>query len=56
MFTLYKNGKALLNAKHWEDLVYFVEELKKCNNKKFVDRREFIVKSYNEVIYRWNRK
>ena len=56
MFTLYKNGKALLNAKHWEDLVSFVEELKKCNNKKFVDRREFIVKSYDEVIYRWNRK
>lgn len=56
MFTLYKNGKPLLNAKYWEDLVDFVEELKKCNNKKFVDRREFEVKSYNETIYFWSRR
>ena len=56
MFTLYKNNKPLLNAKYWEDLVEFVEELKKCNNKKFVDRREFTVKSFDEVIYYWNRK
>ena len=56
MFTVYKNGKPLLNAKYWEDLVSFVEELKKINTPKFVDRREFLVKSYNEVIYKWYRK
>ena len=31
------------------------EELKKLN-KNFVDRREFSVKSYEEVLYSWNRK
>ena len=50
MFTLYKNNKALLNAKHWEYLVSFVEELKELN-KKYVDRREFTVKGYDEVLY-----
>lgn len=55
MFTLYKNNKALLNAKYWEDLVSFVEELKELN-KKYVDRREFTVRSYDEVLYSWNRK
>lgn len=55
MFTLYKNGKRLLHARYWEDLVSFVEELKELN-KKFVDRREFVVKSYDEILYSWNRK
>ncbi len=53
MFTLYKNNKALLNAKYCEDLVDFVEELKELN-KKYVDR--FVIKSYEEVFYSWNRK
>ena len=56
MFVLYKNDKPLLHCKYWEDLVEFVEELKRINNKEFVDRREFTVKSGNEVLYRWHRK
>lgn len=52
MFVLYKNNKAILRGKYWEDLVYFVEELKDLN-KKFVDRREFVVKSDNEILYNW---
>ena len=56
MFKLYKNYKPLLKAKHWEDLVSFVEELKRINNEKYVDRREFIVKNNNEIIYKWNKK
>lgn len=55
MFTLCKNGRALLCARYWEDLVTFVEELKQLN-KKYVDRREFTVKSCNEVMYSWSRK
>ncbi|MBQ3413854.1 MAG: hypothetical protein IJH39_00570 [Clostridia bacterium] len=55
MFTLYKEQKALLNCRYWEDLVEFVEELKKLN-KKYVDRRTFTVKCNNEIIYYWNRK
>lgn len=55
MFTLYKNNKPILNGRYWEDFVEFVEELKKLN-KNFVDRREFSVKSYEEVLYSWNRK
>ena len=55
MFTLYKNNKAILNAKYWEDLVDFVNELKFLN-KRFVDRREFTVKSQNEIIYSCIRK
>lgn len=55
MFTLYKNGKILLLGQYWEDLVDFVDELKKLN-KKYIDRREFVVKSYNDVLYSWNRK
>ena len=52
MFVLYKNNKAFLRGKYWEDLVDFVEELKDLN-KKFVDRREFVVKSDNEILYNW---
>lgn len=55
MATLYINNKPILNSKHWEDLVEFIEELKKLNPK-FVDRRDFIVKSYEQVMYSWNRK
>ena len=31
MFKLYKNGKLLLVAPYWEDLVNFVEIIKKYN-------------------------
>ncbi len=55
MFVLYKKGKAILSCKHWEDLVEFVDELKKLN-KEFVDRREFVVMNYNEKFHKWNRK
>lgn len=55
IFTLYKSNKPILNGRYWEDLVEFVEELKELN-KKFVDRRKFVVKSYDEVLYTWNRK
>lgn len=55
MVTLYRNNIPILNAKHWEDLVEFIEELKRLNPK-FVDRRDFIVKSYDQVMYSWNKK
>lgn len=55
LFTLYRNNIPILNARYWEDLVDFIEELKRLNPK-FVDRRNFIVKSYDQVMYSWNRK
>lgn len=55
MFTLYRNKTPVLNGRYWEDLVDFVEELKKLNPK-FIDRRVFIVKSYDQIMYSWNRK
>lgn len=55
MFTLYINNELLLYANHWEELVEFVEKLKKLN-KKFIDRRKFVIKGYNQVLYRWYRK
>lgn len=55
MFTLYKNGKMLLTAPYWEDLVSLVEIMKKYN-KNFINRKEFIVKCNNDVMYSWKRK
>lgn len=55
MFKLYKNGKLLLVAPYWEDLVSFVEIMKKYN-KKFINRKEFVVKCNDETLYYWNRK
>lgn len=55
MFVLYKNNKPILRGRYWEDLVDFVEELKELN-KKYVDRREFVVKSNDEILYNWNRR
>lgn len=55
MFILYKNNKPILRGRYWEELVDFVEELKELN-KKFVDRREFVVKSYDEVLHSWKRR
>ncbi len=55
MFTLYRDNIPILNSRYWEDLVDFIEELKRLNPK-FVDRRNFIVKSYDQVMYSWNRK
>ncbi len=54
-FALYKNDELLFVTKYWEDLQDFVEELKKLN-KKYVDRRDFTIKSGNEIIYEWKRK
>ena len=55
MFKLYKNEKLLLVAPYREDLVRFVEILKKYN-KKFINRKEFIVKCNDELFYYWKRK
>ena len=55
MFTLYKNKKIILTAKYWEDLVSFVEIIKRYN-KNFINRKEFLVKCNNEIIYSWKRK
>lgn len=55
MFNLYKDGKLLLSALYWEDLVSFVEIIKKYN-KNFINRKDFIVKCNNDVIYSWKRK
>lgn len=55
MFKLYKNGKLLLVAPYWEDLVSFVEIMKKYN-KKFINRKDFVVKCNDETLYYWNRK
>lgn len=54
-FALYKNGEILLTAKYWEDLEDFVEELKKLNPK-WIDRREFTIRSGDEIFKRWERK
>lgn len=54
-FGLYKKDELLFVARYWEDLQEFVEELKKLN-KKWVDRREFSIRSGNEIIFSWNRK
>lgn len=55
MFVLYRNEKAILVGKYWEDLVDFVNELKELN-KRYVDRRDFVVKSGDEILYSWKRK
>lgn len=52
---LYKNDKLLLRGM-WEDLVDFVEELKKLNPK-FVNRKDFkILDSEGYVLKEWFRK
>lgn len=55
MFCLYKNGKIILTATYWEDLVSFVEIIKKYN-KKFINRKEFVVKCNNDILNSWKRK
>jgi len=55
MFCLYKKGKLLLTAPYWEDLVSFVEIIKKYN-KNFINRKEYVVKCNNDVMYSWNKK
>ena len=55
MFKLYKKGKLLLVAPYWEDLVNFVEIIKKYN-KKFINRKDFIIKCNDELFYYWKRK
>ena len=54
-FALCKNNKILGVAKYFEDLEYFVEELKRLNPK-WVDRRDFKIISGNEIIKEWERK
>ena len=55
MFTLYKNGKIILTATYWEDLVSFVEIIKQYN-KNLINRKEFVVKCNNDVMYSWKKK
>ena len=54
-FALCKNNKILGIAKYFEDLEYFVEELKRLNPKT-IDRRDFKIISGNEIIREWKRK
>ncbi len=52
---LYKDDKLLLIGL-WEDLIDFVEELKKLNND-FIDRREFKVLYHDKSLAKkWIRK
>lgn len=52
---LYKNDKLILRGM-WEDLVDFVEELKKLNPK-FVNRKEFkVADCEGYVLKKWYRK
>lgn len=54
-FALYKNEKILGVAKYFEDLEYFVEELKRLNPKT-IDRRDFKIINGTEIIKEWKRK
>ena len=55
MFNLYKNNKLILSAPYWEDLVDLVNILKKYN-KNFINRKIFVIKCNNNVIYSWKKK
>lgn len=55
MFNLYKKNKLILSAPYYEDLISFVEVLKKFN-KKIINRREYRVMSNNEIIYSWKKR
>lgn len=55
MFTLYKNKKLLLTAPYGEDLVSFVEIIKKYN-KNIINRKDFVVKCNNDIFYYWKIK
>lgn len=54
-FALCKKGKILGVAKYFEDLEYFVEELKRLNPKT-IDKRDFKIVSGTEIIKEWKRK
>lgn len=52
---LYKNDKVLLYGL-WEDLIDFVEELKRLNQD-FIDRREFKVNDINNsTLKEWKKR
>ena len=52
---LYKNDKLLLIGL-WEDLIDFVEAIKKLNND-FIDRREFnVLYADKSIAKKWTRK
>lgn len=52
--ALYKKDKMLI-AGYWEDLEYFVEELKRLNPE-CINRREFTIRIGDEILKRWGRK
>ena len=55
MFNLYKNDNVIMCSDDWKNLVRIVNELKTLN-KKFIDRRNFVVKNGNKILYSWKRK
>lgn len=55
MFRLYKNNICILSAPYYEDLISFVEIIKKYN-KNFIDRKEFEVRNDEITIYKWRKK
>lgn len=54
-FALCRNNKIIGVSKYFEDLEYFVEELKRLNPKT-IDRRDFRIISGSETIKEWKRK
>lgn len=54
-FTLYKNGIILLTSPYCEDLISFVEIIKRYN-KKFINRKDFVIKNNGIIVYSWKRK
>lgn len=55
MFVLYKNQKPLARFQFWEDAEDFVNELKRLNPNE-IDRRQFVIKCYNDMIKKWSRR
>lgn len=55
MFNLCKNDNVIMCSDDWKNLVRIVNELKTLN-KKFIDRRNFVVKNGNKILYSWKRK
>ena len=54
-FALVKDEKILFVSKYYENLEYFVEELKRLNPK-YADRREFEIRSGDEIVKKWERR
>ncbi len=55
MFDLYNKEQLVLSATCLKTLVNLVEILKKYN-KRFINRKNFKIKSKDKVVYKWNFK